>query len=259
MKKLLILLCLPIIGLGQIKQFKMVSDKNIQEILINNQNDWYDDKAKRKANYNDATGNNLWIAYSDNNYIEQIGYYHNGKKNGEWVENGASSILIEIINYKDGMKDGLFKEYRYHSAGKGSDNLDIYYLYEIGNYKNNQKDSLWLEYWKPGTLRNAKEYINGEEVPYTNKMYHYNGNVRLEYIKKEEYLIRTWYFENGIIDREFIVGCGITVFDCTNKYYNESGKLAYTTTYLEENKAPGGNAVFIDKCWDGEEIEIECK
>lgn len=127
--------------------------------------------------------NGLFKTYHDNGQLEMIGIYVNGEANGnfkKYSENGDlfatyskvngeydglltiynNGKISEKINYKNGVRDGLYSKYSYNDG----DTL----LYEYsGTIRNEQKDGIWHLY----LYRDGKKEI-AEFTTYKNDIKH---------------------------------------------------------------------------------------
>lgn len=150
---------------------------------------------------------NSYFYYEGSMRLKELGFYHNNKKNGLWqslqIKDNKDEIL-ESINYKDGIKNGPFKEIKSDSIIFGTykdDKLDgLYSIYTNikslvfgsihgdttncplivrGNYLDDQKSGKWYFYSlsndliKEGVYQSDKE--NGEWKYYFESSFNKSG------------------------------------------------------------------------------------
>jgi len=138
-------------------------------------------------------------------FIESIGFYKNGKLNGQYKEFYPDGQLQDEMGYKDGQKNGLYKEY----------------------YENvNSIEKTFVNGLSAGRIEEEVAYLNGlptgrieEEVVYLNgkkegidKCYNQNGILTLEQ-----------NYKNGLIE-------GV------EKLFGDDGKLMFETSYRAGKK-----------------------
>jgi uncharacterized protein len=98
-KLLLILLCVPLIGLGQSEEEIDELIKQIDDLYITIDFGKYNEKGKRSG---------LWVEYTTDSIVQNIGYYLDGQKEGLWKENLAYGYGSQV-NYKKGKQHGSEK------------------------------------------------------------------------------------------------------------------------------------------------------
>ncbi len=133
-KLLLLLLCVPLIGVGQNRY-------HIDEVTWPN-----DTIAYLKHDMSLLNG----VVYCE---FGELGNFIGGKRNDEhkrWYENGQ---LKFEGNFKDDKEDGLQRHWYENGQLK----------YE-GNYKDGKKDGLWRVWYKNGQLKYERNYKDGKRI-----------------------------------------------------------------------------------------------
>jgi antitoxin component YwqK of YwqJK toxin-antitoxin module len=217
-KLLLLLLCVPLIGLGQNGLLKSYDD---------------DGRLISEINYK-------------NGILEGLSkYYHYGYRTGQFKDNFVwEDILKETGNYINGMKTGVWKEYREDGT------LQWEYT-----FVDNKREGVTRGWHDNGQLKYEKFWKDGKRLQYgsyiTNKVYHENGQLYQTYKYEGSKMVNKEWYENGIL------GCEINYKDDVKdglwRFYNENGQLEEESTW--EN-----GELISKKCWkeNGKEIECPC-
>tara|TARA_B100001250_G_scaffold401956_1_gene414449 strand:- start:793 stop:1602 length:810 start_codon:yes stop_codon:yes gene_type:complete len=218
MKKLLLLLIIPLLSVGQndtIKEYFENGKLSIFYICDFNElgeydglyKSWYPDgDIREEGNYTNGVKNGCWKYYSsssDKRYREPTGKtegcYKNGLPEGVWKEwYWQNSQLESEKNYKNGVLDGVITFWYLDGTMK-----------KKHHFKNGKKHGLSESFWENGELYYALHYVHGEPEGEC-KEYDKNGMLRLSetYVngKKEGLLTinyssgELWnniYFKNG--------------------------------------------------------------
>tara|TARA_R100001463_G_scaffold13391_1_gene35729 strand:- start:1734 stop:2192 length:459 start_codon:yes stop_codon:yes gene_type:complete len=88
--------------------------------------------------------------YSDGNF--DIGFYKDGKREGEWKEYHDNGKLFQVGSYKNGLKEGEFRSY--HSSGE---------LFIVSFWKSGEEDGEYVFYFYDGDLESITHYKNGKK------------------------------------------------------------------------------------------------
>ena len=155
---------------------------------------------------------NSFLYRNDSSKSVKTGFYYsyksegelvNGKREGIWIfrKNG---ILEELVEYKLGMRNGLYKSYHTNSTIK-----------EYGYYINDLRYNEWKEFYNNGRLKSVGSYYPDTVIIYNSKerdslFYNNLKEDKLTYNLKENIL----YLKEGIWH-----------------YYLEDGKLSYIERY----------------------------
>ena len=101
----------------------------------------------------------LWSAiitlFSCNNMLQihNINLVVDGHKNGKWIILSNDSSLKELITYKNGYKDGLYKSFFFDGQ-----------IAIKGYYKDGLKHGRWQYYSQKGFKGSSFLYKNGESI-----------------------------------------------------------------------------------------------
>tara|TARA_B100000767_G_C19687373_1_gene502406 strand:+ start:623 stop:1201 length:579 start_codon:yes stop_codon:yes gene_type:complete len=185
-KLLLILLCLPLIGLGQynkeevqmidgIAYYKNKIFKSSLEMIY-----YEDGELFKDIVWGDGYGK------PGTNDVDGIAYYNNKIFTGTVVQYEEDGKLFKEITFKDGKKDGLYRRWKSRSYYEGNykdgewDGLFKRWRikYEDGFEGSNQnvrQDGIWKTYHKEnGQLKYESNYKNGELI--SQKCWDVEGN-----------------------------------------------------------------------------------
>lgn len=94
----------------------------------------------------------LVTKYWSNGNLRQKGYLKNGLKNGEWRFYYDDGRDFMVINFKDGLENGIFKKFDYRCNC----------LQKQGIYKNGLAEGEWEYFDKNGYLTRKEFYKNGK-------------------------------------------------------------------------------------------------
>jgi antitoxin component YwqK of YwqJK toxin-antitoxin module len=136
-----------------------------------------------------------WKYFYTNGYIESEGFYENGLYTGKWIKylNPKSIVtrlqydkiippdsfpdlqqfqhrIWEIQHYQDGIREGEFIYYAYHSTDKPT---------HIINYKKGQLDGKSIAYYENGMMYYEQNYKEGKLDGYE-RFYYVNGQLKQE-------------------------------------------------------------------------------
>lgn len=84
---------------------------------------------------------------NDLNYDRENIFLFGKNENGKVVNYDVNGKVLDVIEYKNGAKNGLCE--KYHTTG---------YIREMGKYEDNERKGLWLEYDMKGNLIDTKRY-----------------------------------------------------------------------------------------------------
>ena len=188
MKKLLLLLIIPLLSFGQTEQYK---------------------------------------EYHPNGKLALEGQQINGKDEGLWRGYSANGQLIMAINFKNGKMEGEYKSF-YETGQLSMEGFcknDIRegvwkYYYENGklerkeNLKNGEVEGIIEYYYENGKLQRIGSVKDGKEYG-TWKYYYKNGKLQQELNKEKGYSRQ--YYKNGQLKRETYLKKGVT------KCWDENG------------------------------------
>ena len=147
-KLLLLLLCVPLIGLGQCLPEGCQNGPN-----CGNCEYYLSGKLKRigpDLGGEGAPPEELWKSYYENGQLKSEQTFKNGKNEGLWLYFYENGNLKRQINYKDGEYDGLHKGWYENGQLK----------YE-GNHKDGESDGLSKSYYKNGQLDWEADFKDG--------------------------------------------------------------------------------------------------
>jgi len=132
-------------------------------------------KKNAEGKYLNEKREGLWRFFSEfDEKLVSEEMYTAGKKNGPAKTYFAGTTLIEMITWKDGVKDGSWIQYfddgkvKLQSSYKNDlkdGSLVVFYpngqKFNIGQYKNGYPDGQWLTYDLDGKLLSTDIYDNG--------------------------------------------------------------------------------------------------
>ncbi|PCJ16491.1 MAG: hypothetical protein COB02_16020 [Candidatus Cloacimonadota bacterium] len=140
-----------------------------------------------------------WLPpFPNQSMTEIIKKLSNVKEDGKYAIFFKDKSLAKLINFKNGLKDGLFK--KWHPEFK--------YLHQEFQYKQGKKHGIQKQWQNKSHLEWTREFYQGKEHGFT-QFFYLNGETRY-----------TAYYKNGKLD-------GL------NKFYNRNGDL--TTEYIYKN------------------------
>ncbi len=100
--------------------------------------------------YYDSTGkeiiNGTYFSYR-NGSIQELSNYKEGVLHGKQIFFIKDSIKIKETNFKNGKKNGVYREY-YRNGN----------IKELGRFRNNYKIGKWKNYYESGVLKNKGRY-----------------------------------------------------------------------------------------------------
>jgi antitoxin component YwqK of YwqJK toxin-antitoxin module len=133
------------------KTIKMINvfsskGKNIFNEIFNN-----DGQLISRGYYKNKKRDSIWTYFSSEGYKIGEERYRNGLKNGESNFWDRDTTLVETINYKDDLKDGLY--YR-NTYAKG------YYFY---TYKNNKRNGPYEDFYYYNKIKIKGHYVDDKK------------------------------------------------------------------------------------------------
>ncbi len=146
--------------------------------------------------------------------MEGMVYYKGTPFTGELFQNDESGQLEFERNYKDGIRDGSYKQYfengQLEMEGNYKDGKDngLFKQYNEngqlkmeGNYKDGIKDGFFVGYFENGQLEFERNYKDGEKDGLY-KQYYENGQLEMEgnYKDGDKYGLYKQYYENGQLE-----------------------------------------------------------
>tara|TARA_B100001059_G_scaffold171704_1_gene171828 strand:+ start:6770 stop:8311 length:1542 start_codon:yes stop_codon:yes gene_type:complete len=166
--------------------------------------------------YNDNGYNKIYEA--DGTY--QVGNKVDGEQQGQWKLFDQEGILLEEINFKNGLMHGLIRQFNDDGIltneinfknGESNGILKVFHvngnIAEEGNLiKDNKKDGLWKYYFEDGTLQHEGHFKNAIQDGLW-KHYHANGNLQFEgtYLNGEKSgHWKSFNSDGSLIDEHFI-------------------------------------------------------
>ena len=171
--------------------------------------------------YNDNGFNKIYQA--DGTY--QVGNKVDGEQHGKWQLFDQEGILLEEMNFKNGLMHGLIRQFNDDGIltneinfknGESNGILKVYHLNgniaEEGNLiADNKKDGLWKYYFEDGTLQHEGHFKNAVQEGKW-KHYHPNGNLQFEgtYQNGEKSGHWTSFNADGSLDDELFIKDGKT-------------------------------------------------
>jgi antitoxin component YwqK of YwqJK toxin-antitoxin module len=154
--------------------------------------------------------------------------------NGKMINRYLDNHVKEIYNFKDGLEDGDFVEYKINgdTAVSGSYNKGLktgawkqfFYngkIEKIANYKDNLLDGLYQVFYDYGKIRTSGYYKEGKK----------SG-------------LWTWYATNGAIDMKGTFTDDLQDGDWT--YYYPDGKISYTAQFKQGKKDGNWNYYYTN-------------
>lgn len=154
--------------------------------------------------------------------------------NGKMVNYYLDNNIKEVYNFKNGLEDGSFTEYKingdtavsgfYDQGLKTGEWKQFFYngkIEKIANYKNNKLDGLYQLYYDNGKLRASGYYTNGKK----NRLW-------------------SWYANNGSLDMKGTFLDDQQDGDWT--YYYPDGRISYTAQFKKDKKDGSWNYYYKD-------------
>ena len=174
-----------------------------------------------------------------------------GKRQGYWVIKGvmvndrnyAPEAIVEEGNYRNNLKEGLWK--KYWPTGKLKS--EITYLY-------GKPDGDYSIYYENGQLEERASWTEGRNVGNFSRYYE-NGNPQQQFVFAENGKrngTQKYFHENGKIALEVTVTNGAE--QGVMKRYNEDGSLKEESTFADGTLKPGSIKEINDKP-GGEEVK----
>lgn len=191
----------------------------------------------------------VWVQFQENGYPHIITSWHNGQKNGIYMEINPQGYTDMTANYKDDLLEGPRRLYRsgstflseevYYSEGKKHGSFSKRYTsgkpQEDSNYNMDVRDGKTTWYYESGEQAAVYHYRNGV-LEGEAATFHPNGKVSEAGIYKDNEQTGVWkeFYDNGKIKAEgtYIKGKK----DGAWKTYDESGKLLSTYRYRHGKK-----------------------
>ncbi len=170
----------------------------------------------------------------------------NGLPHGKAKEYYESGALYIEVNYKNGKREGVAKEYSIIDDGK---------LSYKQNYKNGELvETTVYNYYESGALETERILKYGEQGGRTVRDYYESGTLKREEnykdLNQEEIGIITWYYESGVLSQVGNYKNGKQE-GITKKYY-KSGKLFAEINY--KNDEPVSGKCANGRTWNNAEL-----
>lgn len=211
-------------------------------------------------------GENIKQYYNNSSKILSIGNYDKGKLYGSYIEYYYNGNIMNIYEYKDGLKDGLCKNYyengKIHFETTYINNMKngISFVYnESGNiieksyYKDDKYDGLCI-YYKNNNVEEEINYENGKREG-VSILYKYDDENKLihknEIIYKDDKIYNGTYceyYENTNVKSEVTYVNGMK--EGIRKDYYEDGKIKFEIIYVNDMK----NGVLLEYDTNGNVI-----
>ena len=145
----------------------------------------------------------------------------NGLKQGKWLEHfpKEEKFDYDIINYENGLKQGVFKAYRKDST-----------LYMKGNFVDDKLHGEHYTYYQTGQLKIKTHYLrgkeNGKRIVYNKDGSKYSETEYLDNLRNGNYIL---YYSNGNIQLkgEYTMGKKTGIW----KKFSKSGEIIETNQY----------------------------
>ena len=109
-------------------------------------------KVKTEFILKDGKENGLYVEYGFDEEVRMTGNMKDGKQDGLWKYFYGSNLFREF-NFKDGVRDGPFKEYS-HLSLHGQ-------VLEEGTYKNDEPNGSYVKYYETGRIKEKGNYKDG--------------------------------------------------------------------------------------------------
>ena len=160
-----------------------------------------------------------WTKYHPNGKVGVIEEYIDDKLNGQVIEYFDDGALAAEKEYKNGFRNGIWKQYYYK-------------IWIDGYYKNDKKDSIWNYYDTIGNLTAKGAYLN--DLKNGNWIYYYNNHKESEgsYINDVENGEWKIFDSAGIVIAKGMINKGEEVPNSWIYYDNENNIIAIDTTIL---------------------------
>lgn len=151
---------------------------------------------------------------------------HNGLKK-EFYSIGNGTALKQTTEYKNGLKDGVFKEFYINSIVK-----------QEAHYKNGYLHGSRKHYFENGKLKAEESFINGKRDSIF-KYYYKNGAVEVERMFSNGKLngIYNKYYPNGQIEIQHLYANG--ELDGEIKEFYDNGQVKYIAYFEKGNPGIG--------------------
>lgn len=146
--------------------------------------------------------------------------------NGKMINRYLDNHIKEIYNFKDGLEDGSFIEYKINGDTA-----------VFGSYNKGLKTGVWKQFFYNGKIEKIATYENNKLNGLFQLYYDY-GKLRTTgyYTEGKKSGLWTWYATNGAVDMKGSFLNDLQDGDWT--YYYPDGKIAYTAQY-KQDKAEG--------------------
>ena len=222
----------------------MLFSQNKTEINPNGYNIFYysNGKISSEGNMKNGQPDGIWKTYYPNGILKSIGNRKNTLLDSTWIFFNEKGDTLEIINYRNGKKNGYDVKYNYEYDDSGNvvkkelvskelflndkkEGKSFYYknnkLHQIVPYKNGQKDGLAFEIKDDTLITAVYKYKNGFLV-FSEKINRYDKNGRKHGVWKE-------FYPDGKIKREMYYIHG--QLNGLYKEYSPSGELVKAIIY----------------------------
>jgi protein TonB len=204
------------------------------------------DYVKRSYVYKNGKLDGPWTAYKAESYsIIEEGFFSDGKRYGEWRFYNGYGVVKG--NYIDGMKSGVFEEYR------NSNNDTSCYDCRVktkpmrrNDYQNDQKEGLQELFYDNGTLKEVSEIRDGTVVSYENYNRFGEAISSLTYLNGKKSGSELTFYDDGQLksSENWINGDKHNQWD----FYDQYGNIQSTEIYdygnlLEKHAYKNGNKI----------------
>jgi len=183
-----------------------------------------------------------WKQYDLDGNLNEIGFFVNGEKNGEW-KTFYKNELTSSKNYKNGKKDGNWSYYQngklkqieHYINGKASgvsksirENGTLIY---IRYYDNGKPIGEHKEYYESGKIKKVTTFINGKTTSIKN--YYESGGLSATklLLKNKKIQAKSFYDDGSIGSVAYIQNFKGWNPIGTVKHYHQNGKLHYKVKY----------------------------
>jgi len=209
-------------------------------------NRYGDDYVKRSYFYKNGKLDGPWIAYKTRSFsIIESGYFSEGKRYGEWRFYNGYGVVKG--NYIDGMKSGIFEEYRNSSNDTSCYDCRVKTKpLRRNTYQNDEKEGLQELFYDNGTIKEVSEIRDGTVVSYENYNRFGEAISSLTYLNgKKSGTELTFYVDGQLKSSEnWINGDKDNQWD----FYDQYGNIQSTEIYdygrlLEKHAYKNGNKI----------------
>lgn len=209
-------------------------------------NRYGDNYVKRSYSYKNGKLDGLWRAYKTKSFeIIESGYFSEGKRYGEWKSYNGYGVVKG--NYIDGMKSGIFEEYR-----NTSNDIPCYDCrvktkpLRRNTYQNDEKEGLQELFYDNGTLKEVSEIRDGTVVSYENYNRFGEAISSLTYLNGKKSGSELTFYDDGQLksSENWINGDKDNQWDSYDQYGNiQSTEIYDYGNLLEKHAYKNGNKI----------------